>query len=82
MIYNIIYLKANVGERVTEKQFIRTLARAIFENSIVKNKLNAETLKGHYTLIHRFVDNKPEYELQCLLALQALINELEHPQGI
>lgn len=77
-----IVFQANVGERVKEKQFIRTLATAIFENSIVKNKLNTETLKSHYSLIHRFVDNKPEYELQCLFALQALINKLEHPQGI
>lgn len=64
-----------------EKQFIRTLATAIFENSIVKNKLNIDTLKGHYSLLHRFVDNKSEYELQCLYALQALISKLEHPQG-
>lgn len=64
-----------------DKRFIRTLATAIFENSIVRNKLNGDTLKGHYSLIHRFVDNNPEYELQCLFALQALINKLEHPQG-
>lgn len=75
------FLKANVGERIKDKLFIRTLATAIFENSIVKNKLNADVLKGHYNLIHRFVDNKAEYELQCLFALQALINKLEHPQG-
>lgn len=71
-----------MGERVKEKQFIRTLATAIFENSIVnKTKLSNETLANHYNLIHRYVDNKPEYELQCLYALQALINKLEHPQG-
>lgn len=74
-------LQANVGAKVKEPKFIRTLVTAIFENSIVKKKLNPDTLKNHYHLIHRFVDGNPQYELECLYALQSLINKLEHPQG-
>lgn len=77
----LFVFQTNVGERVKEKKFIRTLATTIFENSIVKNKLNQETLKNHYNLFHRFVDNNPEFELQCLFALQALSCKLSHPPG-
>ncbi|GJQ70481.1 putative RNA binding protein [Trypoxylus dichotomus] len=76
------WIEANIGDRVHEKQFVRTLATAFFENSIVMSKLKTENLRKHYSLLLRIIDGRLDYELECLYALQALINKLEHPQGI
>ncbi|XP_050307048.1 eukaryotic translation initiation factor 4 gamma 1-like isoform X3 [Anthonomus grandis grandis] len=80
---NIVnWITTNVGDRVKENKFIRTLATAIFENSIAKSKLKADVLSSHTKLIQKYVDTNLEYELQCLYALQSLIHKLEHPQGL
>ncbi|XP_060516621.1 eukaryotic translation initiation factor 4 gamma 1 isoform X2 [Cylas formicarius] len=76
------WISANVGERVKENKFIRVLATAIFENSIQKNKLVADVLQRHTKLIHKYVDNNSNLELQCLYALQELVRKLEYPQGL
>jgi len=44
-------------------------------------KLNESHFQRHQKLVLKYVDNKPELELQCLFAIQSLINVLEHPQG-
>ena len=44
-------------------------------------KLNETNILRHQNLVMKYVDNKPELELQCLFAIQSLINVLEHPQG-
>nr|XP_022920525.1 eukaryotic translation initiation factor 4 gamma 3 isoform X3 [Onthophagus taurus] len=76
------WVNANVGERAKENEFIRVLATAIFEHSIVKLKLQIETLRKHYNLFNYFVAAKTDYELQVLYALQAYVNKLEVPQGL
>lgn len=53
----------------------------MFEDSIVMSKLKTEILRKHYMLLIRILDGRLDYELECLYALQALINKLEHPQG-
>ncbi|KRT79506.1 hypothetical protein AMK59_7397 [Oryctes borbonicus] len=76
------WIEASIGDRAREKQFVRTLATAVFEDSIVKSKLKTENLRKHYSLLIRIIDGHLDYEVECLYALQALINKLEHPQGI
>ncbi|CAH1972490.1 unnamed protein product [Acanthoscelides obtectus] len=77
------WITANVGDRVKENKFIRALATAIFQDSIGPNyKLVSETLTHHNNLLLKYVDNNPKYELECLYALQALVNKMEHPQGL
>jgi hypothetical protein len=44
-------------------------------------KLNESRLHQHEKLMLRYIDNTAELELQCLYAIQSLINKLEHPQG-
>jgi len=44
-------------------------------------KLNENNFQRHQKLVVKYVDNKPHLELQCLFAIQSLINALEHPQG-
>nr|CAH7761946.1 unnamed protein product [Callosobruchus chinensis] len=77
------WITANVGDRVKENKFIRALATAIFQDSVGPNyKLVHETLTHHNNLLLKYVDNNPKYELECLYALQALVNKMEHPQGL
>lgn len=70
-----------MGQRVEENSFIRTLATAIYKHSIFRLKLNPERLSKLSKLFSKYVDNNSTYELQCLYALQSLVNQLEHPQG-
>lgn len=77
-----MWITANVGKRVEENSFIRTIATAIYKFSIVRTKLNQEHLSRHSKLFNKYVDNNPTYELQCLYALQSLVNHMEHPQGL
>jgi hypothetical protein len=44
-------------------------------------KLNDLHFQEHQKLVLKYVENKPELEMQCLLAIQSLVNKLEHPQG-
>ncbi|XP_044726466.1 eukaryotic translation initiation factor 4 gamma 1-like isoform X3 [Chrysoperla carnea] len=77
------WVTANVGkEKATEKEFIRALMTAVCEHSIQKMKLNEDVLKKHFFLLQRYVDNKADREMQCLHALKAYINKLEHPPGV
>lgn len=73
-----------------DKAFIRVLATAVFEHSIelpnssmpmLKPVLQSETLIKYVGLLTMYVDTNTDYEVQCLYALQALVKELEHPQG-
>ncbi|XP_044267926.1 eukaryotic translation initiation factor 4 gamma 1-like isoform X3 [Tribolium madens] len=76
------WITANAGDRVKDGKFVRILATSIFDHAIVRHRLVVENLKANYKLLQKYVDNKPEYELQCLYALQALIQKLEHPKGL
>lgn len=78
----ISWIDDYVGDQVKDVKFIRALATAIFENSIKRNKLAVDVITRHYKLLQKYVDNDATLELQCLYALQALINKLEHPQGL
>lgn len=75
-------LQANVGERVKETSFIRILATAIFVDTIKNNKFVPDNLQAHYKLLQKYVDTNPNYELECLFALQSFIHKLEHPKGL
>ncbi|KAF5287745.1 hypothetical protein FQA39_LY15765 [Lamprigera yunnana] len=76
------WINANVGDAVTENQFFRVLTTAIFNYAIVNTKLKNDILQEKFNYFHYFVDNKPNYELQCLFALQSLLHKLEYPQGL
>nr|CAD7255788.1 unnamed protein product [Timema shepardi] len=79
------WISANVGDKVAEPQFIRALSTAVVRSAIHKQntswKLKVELLRKEENLLTKYMDNKENLELQCLFAIQALTNELEHPQG-
>lgn len=81
MLTNIIILQANVGEKEKENEFIRALATAYIKNSIVNDKLHEPTFRGYYSVLHRYIDSNSQFELQCLYAIQAIVNQLNHPSG-
>lgn len=76
-----VRFQANVGDRTTDKDFIRVMFDAILQNSIQQNKLKEDVLANHQKMLLSYVQHNPEYELQCLFALQLHINQLQHPQG-
>ncbi|PNF16446.1 hypothetical protein B7P43_G10313 [Cryptotermes secundus] len=80
------WIDANVGHRVKEPQFIRALMTAICSSAIESQKtslkLNERRLQDYKKLMLRYVDTSGELEVQCLYAIQSLINKLEHPPGL
>ncbi|XP_043285612.1 eukaryotic translation initiation factor 4 gamma 3-like isoform X4 [Venturia canescens] len=80
------WILANVGNRVTQPHFIRTLMTAILTVTVEERhkvwKLNENTFKNLQTLIKRFIDTDADLELQCLFAIQAYVHKLEHPPGL
>ncbi|PSN41963.1 hypothetical protein C0J52_06437, partial [Blattella germanica] len=80
------WISANVGDKVKEPEFIRALMTAICRSAIGSQKsmwkLNDTHFLQQQKLVMKYVDNKEELELQCLYAVQSLIHELEHPQGL
>lgn len=80
------WISVNVGDRVKEPQFIRALMTATCQSAIESQKtswkLNESHFQQHQKLVLKYVDNKEALELQCLYAVQSLINKLEHPQGL
>lgn len=76
------WITANVGEKEKENEFIRALATAYIKNSIVNDKLHEPTFRGYYSVLHRYIDSNSQFELQCLYAIQAIVNQLNHPSGL
>lgn len=81
-IYN--WISGYVGpERETSNEFIRTLTKAVIEHCIDnKTKLNITEIQKWHQILQKYIDNKPERELQAMYAIQRLVVELEHPQNL
>uniref|UniRef100_A0A1Q3FE68 Putative eukaryotic translation initiation factor 4 gamma 1 n=1 Tax=Culex tarsalis TaxID=7177 RepID=A0A1Q3FE68_CULTA len=70
-------------ERVTSDEFIRTLTKAVIEHCIDnKTKLNVQEITKWHQILQKYIDSKPERELQAMYAIQRLVVELEHPQNL
>lgn len=70
-------------ERETSNEFIRTLTKTVIEHCIDnKTKLNHGLLQKWHQILQKYIDNKPERELQAMYAIQRLVVELEHPQNL
>ncbi|XP_017471922.1 PREDICTED: eukaryotic translation initiation factor 4 gamma 3 isoform X2 [Rhagoletis zephyria] len=81
----IDYINGNVVD--SDKHFIRTLATKLcdFAISYKENsyKLEADCFrKICIPVLHRYIDSKEEFELECLYSMQLLVARLEHPRGL
>lgn len=68
------------------KPFIRLLTRSLIENSFLPNqkhlKLDDVAFRAHINLLLKgYVEDNEELSLECLLGVQTLVHELEHPSG-
>lgn len=63
--------------------FIRALTTAVVESALHPKtyRLNENVFKKNLPLLKRFVDDLL-HEVQCLFAIQILINRLEYPSGV
>lgn len=78
------YYQGNVVD--VDKQFIRSLTTCVSNFAInfkdESYKLDTESfLRICIPVLHRYIDQKEERELECLYAMQFLVNSLEHPRG-
>jgi translation initiation factor 4G len=81
-----------IDENVTEKQrqdpqFVRALMSAVCSSVITehesKKQLNEKALKDRCTsILQKYLDHDGDRELQALYALQALMVQMQHPQGL
>lgn len=67
------------------KQSIRLLAKTFIEISLQESnvKLNEETFSSCLSILKSYIniDVKTESQVECLYAVQLLVNDLEHPSG-
>ncbi|KAJ6632949.1 Eukaryotic translation initiation factor 4 gamma 3, partial [Pseudolycoriella hygida] len=78
-IYN--YISANVTE--IDNNFIRALTSAVVDSSLDNRcKLNEKQFSQRMPLLERYIDGNGQLQVQCLNAIQILVNGLEHPPGL
>lgn len=66
-----------------DKHFIRALTTVVVDFAITPKTylLNDNNFKKGIVLLNRYIDNKEHLEVECQIAIQILINKLEHPSG-
>jgi hypothetical protein len=84
------WIKKNIDEAVKEGWFVRALTEAIYtytlkpeENSEPRfDEAGSKRLGAYYPLLIAYVANQEKLELECLFAIQRVLNKLEHPHAI
>ncbi|XP_067659282.1 eukaryotic translation initiation factor 4 gamma 1-like [Haliotis asinina] len=81
------WIEANVPDEITkENRFIRALMTTVCSSAIVgtgnMTKVDQEPIKKWRSLLQKYLDHQPVFELQALYALQALVHSLEYPSGV
>lgn len=80
------WIQGNVGPRSKETDFIRALMTAVVSSAIsgesTNTRYNADVIKKHVKLLHKYLDRSVLMEVQALYALQALVHTLQHPPGL
>lgn len=65
-----------------DNNFIRALTFAVVDSSLDNRfKLNEKHFLQRIPLLERYIDGSEQLQVQCLIAIQILMNQLEHPQG-
>ncbi|XP_014206659.1 eukaryotic translation initiation factor 4 gamma 3 [Copidosoma floridanum] len=80
------WIQVTVGDKIKEPEFVRILMTAILESSVEQCSnewiFKTENFYKLQKLIQRYVDADDSLELQCLFAIQAYIDKLQHPSGL
>ncbi|XP_067614696.1 eukaryotic translation initiation factor 4 gamma 3-like isoform X1 [Eurosta solidaginis] len=81
----IDYINGNCTE--VDKSFIRNLVTKLCDFAIsykdTSYKLDTDCFqKICIPVLHRYIDSKEEFELECLYSMQLLVARLEHPRGL
>nr|XP_029719802.1 eukaryotic translation initiation factor 4 gamma 3-like [Aedes albopictus] len=70
-------------QRKASNEFIRTITRAVIEHCIEdKATLNESEFIKWFPILQKYIDGRPERELNAMYAIQRLMVELEHPQNL
>ncbi|XP_050413319.1 eukaryotic translation initiation factor 4 gamma 3 isoform X2 [Patella vulgata] len=79
-------IEANIPDESTKNpKFIRTLMIAVCKSAVSEGpnyKVNENVIKQRQSLLVKYLDSQQEFEIQALYALQAFVNELQHPEGV
>ncbi|KAK3083396.1 hypothetical protein FSP39_021694 [Pinctada imbricata] len=81
------WIEENCDDKtIKSKKFIRALMMSVCQSAITGSGNNArvvpDEIKKRGVVLTKFFGNQPEFELQALYALQALVHRLEHPPGV
>lgn len=66
------------------KDFIRLITKTIIEHSLqtASLKFNEEAFKQNLNILKHYVEDNEELSLECLFAVQTLVDHLEYPLGM
>lgn len=80
------WIQGVVGPKSKEIDFLRALMTAVVSSALsgesTNTRYNADVIKRHVKLLHKYLDRSVLLEVQALYALQALVNSLQHPPGL
>jgi len=75
-----------VGPKSKEIDFLRALMISVVSSALsgesTNTHYNADAIKRHVKLLHKYLDRTVVLEVQALYALQALVHSLQHPPGL
>ncbi|XP_073953864.1 eukaryotic translation initiation factor 4G1 isoform X3 [Choristoneura fumiferana] len=82
------WVQDNLGKSANEEWFMRALIQAICEHALFVSeardtpRFNQDRMSKYAGLINDFGELRDQREASCLLGIQQLMHNLEHPQGI
>ncbi|XP_063393726.1 eukaryotic translation initiation factor 4 gamma 3-like isoform X1 [Cydia fagiglandana] len=82
------WVQDNLGKAANEEWFMRSLIQAICEHALFgaegrdAPRFNQDRMNKYCGLINEFGEVRDAREASCLLGIQQLMHNLEHPQGI
>jgi translation initiation factor 4G len=80
------WIQSMVGPKSKEIDFLRALMISVVSSALsgesTNTHYNADAIKRHVKLLHKYLDRTVVLEVQALYALQALVHSLQHPPGL
>jgi len=80
------WIQGVVGPKSKEIDFLRALMTAVVSSALsgesTNTRYNADVIKRHVKLLHKYLDRSVLLEVQALYALQAVVHSLQHPPGL
>jgi len=82
----MIFIDKNFASHLQQLEFVRALSTEVLLESIPENSIDdtieEEILTNRAVLLNKYIQNIEPLELQCLYAVQNIVEDKSHPRGL